>query len=87
MVNVQLWQNPGFPDVSILQDITTEILINFRKCKELRARLQMPNNDINELSRMLNDLTEQRAVKSLRMSRYAADIVEYIHMLTEENVS
>ncbi|CAG8710683.1 20887_t:CDS:2 [Cetraspora pellucida] len=87
MVNVQLWQNPGFPDVSILQDITTEILINFRKCKELRARLQMPNNDINELSRMFNDLTEQRAVKSLRMSRYAGDIVEYIHMLTEENVS
>ncbi|CAG8454368.1 7695_t:CDS:2 [Dentiscutata heterogama] len=87
MVNVQLWQNPGFPDVSILQEVTTEILVNFRKCKELKAKLQLPNNDINELSRMFNDLTEQRAVKSLRMSRYAADIVEYIHMLTEEDVS
>ncbi|KAF0457473.1 hypothetical protein F8M41_001194 [Gigaspora margarita] len=87
MVNVQLWKNPGFPDVSILQDITTEILVNFRKCKEMKAKLQLPNNDINEISRMFNDLTEQRAVKSLRMSRYAADIVEYIHMLTEEDVS
>ncbi|CAG8513133.1 8700_t:CDS:2 [Dentiscutata erythropus] len=84
-MSLQLWQNPAFPDVLILQEITEEILVNFRKCRELQNKVS--NKKLDRLETVFNKLTERRAMESLRMSEYLADVVKYLQLLTKKNVN
>ncbi|CAG8667391.1 2670_t:CDS:2, partial [Dentiscutata heterogama] len=84
-MSLQLWQNPAFPDVLILQEITEEILVNFRKCRELQNKVS--NKSLDRLETVFNKLTERRAMESLRMSEYLADVVKYLQLLTKKNVN
>ncbi|CAG8445437.1 12512_t:CDS:2, partial [Cetraspora pellucida] len=88
-VNMQSWQDPAFPDVSILQEITEDILVNFRKCKELK-KPKIKKDELDQFdkqSNTFNKLTERRAMESLKMSEYLADVMKYLQLLSKENVN
>ncbi|CAG8593994.1 551_t:CDS:2 [Cetraspora pellucida] len=86
-INMQSWQDPAFPDVSILQEITEDILVNFRKCKELKVIKKDELDQLDKQNNTFNKLTERRAMESLKMSEYLADVVKYLQLLSKENVN
>ncbi|CAG8703683.1 10499_t:CDS:2, partial [Racocetra fulgida] len=81
---------PAFPDVSTLQEITEDILVNFQKCKELQVKPKISKNELDQLdkqSNTFNKLTERRATESLKMSEYLTDVVKYLQLVSKENVN
>ncbi|GBC50305.1 hypothetical protein GLOIN_2v1590553 [Rhizophagus irregularis DAOM 181602=DAOM 197198] len=86
-INLELWQNPNFPPLEILESRTKTVLENFNRCRKLNIKLHIKNDKIEELYPLFNSLTERRAVESYRLSMYAEDVVIYMKLLSEENTS
>src|SRR3954454_21683350 len=89
LIKLDLWENPNFPPLDILESRTKTVLEAFNKCRKLDIKLQTYGNDskIKGFSFSFNTLTEKRAVESLRLSMFAQDVVVYIQLLSEENTS
>ncbi|RIA88687.1 hypothetical protein C1645_774348, partial [Glomus cerebriforme] len=87
MINLELWQNPNFPPLEILESRIKSVLEAFNKCRKLDLKLQINDNKIKKLNPLFNSLTERRAVESLRLSMYAEDVEIYMDLLSKEDTS
>ncbi|CAG8458380.1 7465_t:CDS:1 [Acaulospora morrowiae] len=81
-VNFELWQNPGVPDLTILENLIEVTTKNFKKARELNIRLDIGDDYINEQSKLYNNIISRRAILSLDMKSYAGEVGSYMDSLS-----
>src|SRR5947199_3324654 len=87
IINLELWQNPNFPSLDILENRTKAVLEAFNKCRKIDIKLNGNDSKIKRFNLSFNSLTERRAVESYKLSMYSEDVVIYMKSLSEDNIS
>ncbi|CAG8483936.1 17075_t:CDS:1 [Acaulospora colombiana] len=86
-INFELWQNPGVPDLTILEKLIEVTTAWFKKARELNIVLDIKDNNINQQSRLYNDIISRRAILSLRVKNYARDVESYMNSLSSGRIN
>src|ERR1043165_383678 len=86
-ISLELWQNPNFSSLDILESRTKAVLEAFNKCRKLDIELYEDDSKIKSFSLLFNSLTERRAVESYKLSMYSEDVAAYMQSLLEEDTS
>ncbi|POG66251.1 hypothetical protein GLOIN_2v1879977 [Rhizophagus irregularis DAOM 181602=DAOM 197198] len=84
-IKLELWENPNFPQLDILENQTNEVLEAFNKCRKLELELHGNDTEIKKFNISINTLTERRAQESFKHSSYSKNVAIYMDALSKES--
>ncbi|RGB35770.1 hypothetical protein C1646_814502 [Rhizophagus diaphanus] len=84
-IRLELWENPNFPQLDILENQTNGVLEAFNNCRKLELELHGIDTEIKKFNISINTLTERRAQESFKHSSYSKNVAIYMDALSNES--